>query len=67
LLVRTHRGWKLTPASDAKPAASIAIPQEVAWRLFTKGLRGDEAKRLTVVDGDLDLYEPFFRTVAVIA
>jgi uncharacterized protein (TIGR03083 family) len=67
LLVRTHRGWKLTPASDAKPAASIAIPQEVAWRLFTKGLRGDEAKRLTVVDGDLDLSEPFFRTVAVIA
>ena len=66
-LARTPRGWKLLLACDAEPAASIAIAQEVAWRLFTKGLRGDEARRLTVVDGDLDLCEPFFRTVAVIA
>lgn len=37
-----------------------------AWRLFTKGLPGEEAKRLATLGGDPALYEPFFRTIAVI-
>lgn len=66
-LTRGGRGWELLSGCDAEPAASIAIPQDAAWRLFTRGLPGDEAKRLATVIGDPALCEPFFRTVAVIA
>lgn len=66
-LTRGCEGWELLLASDVEPAASIAIPEDAAWRLFTKGLRGEEAKRLATVRGDVVLSEPFFRTVAVIA
>ncbi|MFL6427432.1 MAG: maleylpyruvate isomerase N-terminal domain-containing protein [Acidobacteriaceae bacterium] len=39
-LSRGGQGWELLLECDSEPAASIAIPQDTAWRLFMKGLPG---------------------------
>jgi uncharacterized protein (TIGR03083 family) len=65
-VVRAARAWDLTLESDTPPAAEVALPQEAAWRLFTKGVDGAAARRVATVRGDPVLAEPIFRTVAVI-
>jgi uncharacterized protein (TIGR03083 family) len=66
-LSRGEHGWELLLACDAEPTTSLAIPQDAAWRLFTKGLRGEEARKAATIRGDTQLAQPFFQTIAVIA
>lgn len=38
-LVKAAKGWQLRPAvPQVLPAAEVALPPNVAWRLFTKGM-----------------------------
>jgi uncharacterized protein (TIGR03083 family) len=60
-------GWELLLACEGEPATSLAIPQDAAWRLFTNGLRGEGARKVTTIRGEARLAQPFFRTIAVIA
>jgi len=40
---------------------------DTAWRLFTKGLGRDEARKRSEITGDAALAEPLFSTVAIVA
>ena len=40
---------------------------DTAWRMFTKGLARDEARRRSEVTGDAALAEPLFSMLAIIA
>ena len=64
-LVRTE-AWELALDSDTAPTAAVVLPQDAAWRMFTRGVDRDEARRLAVIRGDPALASPIFRTVAVI-
>jgi uncharacterized protein (TIGR03083 family) len=66
-LRRSADRWELVLDGDCEPAAQIAIPQDAAWRLFTKGMDGVQARSLSTIDGDSNLASPLFATVAVIA
>jgi uncharacterized protein (TIGR03083 family) len=57
LLLLDHRG---------QTAAQVVIPQDAAWRLFTKGLAGEKTRSQSEVQGDLSLVGPIFSTVAII-
>jgi uncharacterized protein (TIGR03083 family) len=47
-------GWVLvTPAEGW--SARIVVPQEIAWRVFTRGIRRCEAELIIRTDGDRDL------------
>lgn len=46
--------------------ATIAIPQEIAWRVFTKGIARDEATRVVETTGDRDLALRVLETVAIV-
>jgi uncharacterized protein (TIGR03083 family) len=63
---RASESWELATDVDALPSAEVTLPQDVAWRLFTKGFDRQKARQLSVVDGDADLASPIFATTAII-
>src|SRR5690349_16451896 len=54
-LSRQSDRWSLVKESDAEPAARVTIPQDIAWRVFTKGIDRDSAGAQIRVERDPDL------------
>lgn len=68
VLRRIPGSWQLgVVEQDLKTDASIDVSSAVAWRLFTKGLSGPEARRSARLVGDREIIEPFFSTLAIMA
>jgi hypothetical protein len=65
-LVRTGGAWELALESASEAAAEAVVPQDTAWRMFTKGVGWESARASTAIRGDADLASWIFRTVAVI-
>lgn len=63
---RMEQGWKLVLESSVEPATNVALPQDLAWRLFTKGVSGQDARARAVIRGDAELAAPLFSTSAII-
>ena len=66
-LVRGEGGWALFTGSEPRPAAAITLDQEVAWKLFSKGLDRQAARARIRIEGDPRLVEPVLATLAVMA
>lgn len=65
-LYKAEDAWTLFLDSPAEPATTVVLPQDVAWRLFTKGMDRDKARSLAVIEGKADLAAPIFATTAII-
>lgn len=66
-LVREAEGWGMFAGWEAAPAAVVSLDQGVAWRLFSKGIDRESARRSLRVEGDPRLAEPVLGTLAVMA
>lgn len=66
-LARESGSWQLVKRLDAKPAARVTIPQEIAWRIFTKGIDRDLARAQIKVQGDPHLGHLVLELTAVVA
>lgn len=66
-LKRADKQWVITPSQDMANDTEITMTQDTAWKLFTKGLSGEEAARLITIEGDPSMGEPILSTVAVMA
>jgi uncharacterized protein (TIGR03083 family) len=66
-LARQESGWTLTKSEIGPAAVTVTIPQEIAWRVFTRGIARAEALALSSVEGDLALGLPVFELTAVVA
>jgi uncharacterized protein (TIGR03083 family) len=66
-LVREGELWQLYRGSAAEHDALIEIDQDSAWRLFTKGLGVDQARKRARIEGDSELAERFFGFLAIMA
>jgi uncharacterized protein (TIGR03083 family) len=66
-LRRDAAGWTLLAGEAAEATARIAIPEEPAWLLLTKGMTGEAARGRATVEGESRLAAPFFGVVAVMA
>jgi uncharacterized protein (TIGR03083 family) len=64
---KEHGGWRLGMAPGLAADATVALDQETAWRLFTKGIAPDEARRAARVAGQAALAERVFDTVSILA
>jgi uncharacterized protein (TIGR03083 family) len=51
-LFRDSEDWKLIAAPAEETISETTIPQEIAWRIFTKGIAPEEAKTQAHVTGD---------------
>jgi uncharacterized protein (TIGR03083 family) len=75
-LMRTGEGWGLFAIDDdpseeepqprAAPAARITVPEDAAWRLFTKALPAEEAERVIVIEGDRTLAAAALGATAIV-
>ena len=52
VLFREEGGWKLAKDGEAGFAARVVIPQELAWRIFTKGIDRKAARAQVEIHGD---------------
>lgn len=51
-LFRGQDAWQLIASPAGEKVSETTIPQEIAWRIFTKGIAYDEARAETKVLGD---------------
>ncbi len=65
-LHKDAHSWTLALDSPARPATDVVLPQDTAWRLFTKGIDRERARALAAVRGDAGLALPIFATTAII-
>ncbi|MGE5647763.1 MAG: maleylpyruvate isomerase N-terminal domain-containing protein [Acidobacteriota bacterium] len=64
-LARTPAGWAFT--AEREWTSRVTIPQEMAWRLFTKGIDRDSALSLVKIEGDPDLGRRVLSLTAIVA
>jgi uncharacterized protein (TIGR03083 family) len=66
-LVPSSEGWQLFGGIGPDPTTVVSLDQEAAWKLFSKALPPDQARREISIAGDSRLAQPFLRTLAVMA
>jgi uncharacterized protein (TIGR03083 family) len=63
-----HDGdWILGTAPGMTVDATVELDEDHAWRLFTKGISKDEARRAARIEGDEALAERALETVSILA
>jgi len=67
LLVRERNRWGLYVGDLYRADAEVTIPQEIAWKLFTKWFPKQEALMQSKIQGDQSLALRVFEMIAVIA
>ena len=66
-LYREEEAWLLTESERGQRAAEIAIPQETAWRIFTKGIDRASALSQVTITGDSALALPVLGMVSIVS
>ena len=65
MIIKNETGWSFT--ADTIPLASAAIDPDTAWKLFTKGISGEEAEKRIVFSGRTELAKPVLNMLSVMA
>jgi len=66
-LKREGMDWRLYEAVPGEPDAEVVLSEDVAWRMFTRGLGRDEVPEQVKVVGDRSLGFKVLDTVSIIA
>ena len=67
LLGRGRTGWSLVDDGTGGVVSRVTIPQEIAWRVFTRGIDRESARAQVQLAGDADLGEKVLNLTAVVA
>ena len=65
-LLREAGHWRLMNGPIGSASVRVTIPEEIAWRIFTKGIDRASAVSQTKVSGDLDLGLHILNTIAIV-
>ncbi len=65
-LFRQANGWNLLKRPAGDFAARVTLPQDLAWRLFTKGLDRGSAREQIRLEGDRSLGEKVLHLTAIV-
>lgn len=65
-LYRDADAWMLTSTPTETVVATVDIPQDIAWRIFTKGIAIDEARARVDVRGDAALGGHVLSMIAIV-
>ena len=65
-LCRNATEWQLRTRPPEAAAAWVTIPQEIAWRVFTKGINPADALSLVRIQGSRALGERILGLVAIV-
>ena len=67
ILIKEGQSWNLYPDKAESPTAEVVIEQDIAWRLFTKGISRDDALSQITINGNQQLGLKVLDMVSVIA
>ena len=65
-LLKKAQRWHLVKPSGEKPASRVTIPQELAWRIFTKGIDRDSVRAQITVEGNRHLGDKVLQLTAIV-
>ena len=65
-LSKGPKGWHLAKDCTAEFASRVTISQELAWRIFTKGIDRESARAQIQIEGDRDLGEKVLQLTAIV-
>jgi uncharacterized protein (TIGR03083 family) len=66
-LCRSEDSWQLIGDPFGEAASEVIIPQEIAWRIFTKGIDSESARAQVKVTGDATMGIPVLGMVSIVA
>ncbi len=66
-LYRLDDGWILVESADKIPDLSVNINGDIAWRIFSKGISAEEARKGVRISGNQEWGEHFLTLIAVMA
>jgi uncharacterized protein (TIGR03083 family) len=66
-LCRAEETWQLLEKPSGEKASEITIPQEIAWRIFTKGIDRESALSQVKVTGDAKLGHHVLGMISIVA
>jgi len=66
-LRRDEQKWSLWEGATPAPVATICIPADTAWRMWTKGLNKMDARKRIRVTGNTELFEPLINFIGIMA
>jgi len=66
LLAKSASAWSFAKTHASRPDARAIIPQEIAWRVFTKGIDRPDAIAQSSLEGDRSLAERIFHLTAIV-
>jgi uncharacterized protein (TIGR03083 family) len=66
-LLREKGAWHLCLEIERRPQAEVVLGQELAWRLFTKGLHPEQVRAAVELRGDVALGLKALDTVSILA
>lgn len=67
LVEKLENRWELFVGIDPAWTAKVEMPEDIAWRVFTRGIDPEKALLQTVIQGDLLLGKMVLKTVSIIA
>jgi uncharacterized protein (TIGR03083 family) len=67
ILRRDAGGWELLIGRSSRTVTDVTVDCTDAWKIFTRGIRGEEAMRRAKISGDRSLGAKVLETVSVIA
>ena len=65
-LFRDGEKWTLIASPAGEEISETTIPQEIAWRIFTKGIAFDEARAQVLVTGDEAVGLHILRMISIV-
>ncbi|MGD0906003.1 MAG: maleylpyruvate isomerase family mycothiol-dependent enzyme [Candidatus Acidiferrales bacterium] len=65
-LYRHAGAWILNSVPFGKQISRTAIPQEIAWRIFTKGIARDAARAQVQVEGDEEIGLHILKMISIV-
>ena len=65
-LLRGRETWEFRTAQTGELVSETIIPQEIAWRIFTKGIDRESAKSQVEVSGDIELGTHILGMISII-
>jgi hypothetical protein len=66
-IIKTQTNWQLTKAKTTSSIATVCISPEIAWKLFSKGIRPEQAINEIEILGDKKIGEAALQMVSVMA
>ncbi len=66
-ILREGQRWQLYAGKPAQPQVEVVLPENVAWRLFTKGISREIGEKLATFHGDPLLGAQLLEIVSIIA